>query len=174
MGKWPQRVINIVKVSYALSVSSAFFQCERTENQNGPLLGKVRKIQDYHLPPVNPSDYEESHHLSSLIPGLSSLLQERHRRHGFNPLSREDPLMEEMVTCSSFLAWKKSHGQKSLAGYSQRGRKESDTAEHPHAHTHICTHTKPISSLSLSELKFLLWGPAPKSLPTAKCWGNCL
>ena len=33
-------------------------------------------------------------------------------------LGREDPLEEEMATHSSILAWKKSHGQRSLAGYS--------------------------------------------------------
>ena len=32
-------------------------------------------------------------------------------------LGREDPLEKEMVTHSSILAWK-SHGQRSLAGYS--------------------------------------------------------
>ena len=40
----------------------------------------------------------------------------------------EDPLEEEMATHSSILAWK-SHGQRSLAGYSPRGRKESHTTE---------------------------------------------
>ena len=33
-------------------------------------------------------------------------------------LGREDPLEEEMATHSSILARKKSHGQRSLAGYS--------------------------------------------------------
>ena len=32
-------------------------------------------------------------------------------------LSREDPLEEEMATHSSILAWR-THGQRSLAGYS--------------------------------------------------------
>ena len=40
----------------------------------------------------------------------------------------------EMATHSSILAWR-SHGQRSLAGYSPWGHKESDTTEH--AHTHI-------------------------------------
>jgi len=37
----------------------------------------------------------------------------------------------------------KSHGQKSLVGYSPWGHKVSDTAEHTHtrAHTHTHTHT---------------------------------
>ena len=37
-------------------------------------------------------------------------------------------LENEMVTHSSILAWK-THGQRSLAGYSSWGRKESDTTE---------------------------------------------
>ena len=40
-------------------------------------------------------------------------------------LGREDFLEEEMATHSSILP-KKSHGQKSLAGYSPWGRKESN------------------------------------------------
>ena len=40
-----------------------------------------------------------------------------------------------MVTHSSILAWK-SHGQRSLAGYSLWGHKESDTTLTEHAHTH--------------------------------------
>ena len=36
----------------------------------------------------------------------------------FRSLSREDPMEEETATHSSILAWKKSHGQRSLAGYS--------------------------------------------------------
>ena len=32
--------------------------------------------------------------------------------------SQEDGLEEEMATYSSIFAWKKSHGQKSLVGYS--------------------------------------------------------
>ena len=33
-------------------------------------------------------------------------------------LGQEDPLQEGMATYSSILAWRESHGQKSLAGYS--------------------------------------------------------
>ena len=43
-------------------------------------------------------------------------------------LGQEDPLEEEMATHSSILPGK-SHGQRSLAGYSPRGHKESDTIE---------------------------------------------
>ena len=38
-------------------------------------------------------------------------------------LGRKDPLEKEMATHSSG----KSHGQRSMVGYSPRGRKESDT-----------------------------------------------
>ena len=41
-------------------------------------------------------------------------------------LGWEDPLEKEMATYSSILVGK-SHGQRSLAGYSPRGCKESDT-----------------------------------------------
>ena len=41
-------------------------------------------------------------------------------------LGREDPLEEEMAPHSTILAWE-IHGQRSLAGYSQWGRRESDT-----------------------------------------------
>ena len=43
-------------------------------------------------------------------------------------LGREDPLEKEMAIHSSTLAWK-SHGQRSLIGYSPWGRKESDMTE---------------------------------------------
>ena len=46
-------------------------------------------------------------------------------------LSQEDPLEKEMATHSSTLAWK-SHGQRSLVGYSPWGRKELDTTERLH------------------------------------------
>ena len=48
-------------------------------------------------------------------------------------LSQEDPLEEGMATHSSILG--KSHGQRSLVGYSPKGRKESDMTERLSAHT---------------------------------------
>ena len=54
-------------------------------------------------------------------------------------LGWEDPLEEEMQPTEVFLP-KKSHGQRSLVGYSPKGRKESDT-------------TKPLSTHS----PFQLW-----------------
>ena len=44
-------------------------------------------------------------------------------------LGWEDLMEKEMATHSSILAWKKSHGQRSLVGYSPRGYKESDMTE---------------------------------------------
>ena len=46
-------------------------------------------------------------------------------------LDQEDLLEKEMAIHSSTIAWK-SHGQKSLVGYSPWGRKESDTTERLH------------------------------------------
>ena len=43
-------------------------------------------------------------------------------------LGQEDSLERGMATHSSVLAWK-SHGQRSLMGYSQQDYKESDTAK---------------------------------------------
>ncbi|KAM7231060.1 hypothetical protein CapIbe_017505 [Capra ibex] len=50
------------------------------------------------------------------------------RRHRFNSLGQEDPLEKEMATHSVFLPGK-SHGQRSLMGYSPWGCKESATME---------------------------------------------
>ena len=50
------------------------------------------------------------------------------RRLGFDPLGWEEPLEEEMATHSSILAGK-SHGQRSLVGYSLEGLEESDMNE---------------------------------------------
>ena len=51
-----------------------------------------------------------------------------HMRDVGSILGREDPLEENMATHSSMLAWN-SHGQRSLAGYSPSGHKESDKTE---------------------------------------------
>ena len=44
-------------------------------------------------------------------------------------LGQKDPLEEDMATHSSILAWEKSHGPRSLAGYSPWGHKELDMTE---------------------------------------------
>ena len=51
-------------------------------------------------------------------------------------LGQEDPLEKEMATHSSILPGE-SHGQRSLVGYSPRGRKESDMTERLHFHFHF-------------------------------------
>ena len=51
----------------------------------------------------------------------------------FQSLGGEDALEKDMATHSSILAWK-SHGQRSLVGYSPWGHKESDTTERLHFH----------------------------------------
>ena len=43
-------------------------------------------------------------------------------------LGQEDPLEEEMATCSSIPAWR-FHGQRSLAGCSPNNHNKSDTTE---------------------------------------------
>ena len=46
---------------------------------------------------------------------------------------------EEMANCSMILVWKKSHGQRSLVGYSPVGFKESDMTEQlSWAHAGLC------------------------------------
>ena len=89
--------------------------------------------------------------------GLKNLLghAKRHKGHRFNPWVRKTPWRRKWHPAPVFLSGK-SHGQKSLTGYSTRGGKELDTAEcwctraHTHTHTHTDTHMKPPSSLKLS------------------------
>ena len=51
-------------------------------------------------------------------------------------LGREDPLEKEMAIHSSTLAGK-SHGRRSLVGYSPWSHKKSDTTERLHFHFHL-------------------------------------
>ena len=60
-------------------------------------------------------------------------------------LGLEDPLEEEMATHSSILAWAIIHGQRSLAGYSPWGRKESDTTERLNNTTTLSVAQSPLS-----------------------------
>ena len=53
---------------------------------------------------------------------------------GVQSLGQEDPLEKGMATHSSILAWE-IHGQKSLAGYSPLGHKESDVTEATNTYT---------------------------------------
>ena len=61
-------------------------------------------------------------------------------------LDWEDPLEKEMAAYSSTVAWKKSHGQRSLEGHSSRGLKASDQTEWPNhnpAQTHPPAQPRP-------------------------------
>ena len=57
-------------------------------------------------------------------------------------LGQEDALEKEMSTHSSIHAWK-SHGPRSLVGYSPWGRKESDTTEPLHFTSYKQRYFKP-------------------------------
>ena len=57
----------------------------------------------------------------------------RFRRQGFNPWVRKIPWSRKWHPTLVFLL-EKSHGQRSLAGYSPSGRKESDKTEHSCKH----------------------------------------
>ena len=59
----------------------------------------------------------------------------RCRRHRFDPWVRNIPWRRKWQSAPVFLPGK-SHGQRSLAGYSPWGHKESDTAEHTLEPTH--------------------------------------
>ena len=52
----------------------------------------------------------------------------RHRSHGFNPSVRKIPWRRKWHPTPVLLP-EKSHGRRSLVGYSPWGRKESDTTE---------------------------------------------
>ena len=54
-----------------------------------------------------------------------------------HPLGWEDPLEEDMATTPAFLPGE-SHGQRSLAGCSPQGYKESDTTERLHFPLQAC------------------------------------
>ena len=60
--------------------------------------------------------------------GKNSPASARDQETQVRSLREEDPLEKEMATYSSILAGK-SHGQRSLVGYSPWGFKESDTTE---------------------------------------------
>ena len=59
----------------------------------------------------------------------------RHKRHGFNPWVRKVPWNRAWHPTPVFLPGE-SHGQRSLAGYSPWGGKESDADGSDLVHTH--------------------------------------
>ena len=73
-------------------------------------------------------------------------------------LGLEDPLGGKWHPTLVFMP-EKSHGQRSLAGYSlQRGHKESDTTEHTHTHkSHIYKCLKIIININNSIMAKLIY-----------------
>ena len=75
----------------------------------------------------------------------SSCQCRRFRRHGFNPWVGKVLWRRKWQPASVFLP-EKSHGQRSLTGYSPRGHEESDMTEsiyiYIYIHTHTHTHTQ--------------------------------
>ena len=67
--------------------------------------------------------YEWVSLVAQMVKRLSAMLETQVRF-----LGREDPLEKEMTTTPVLLPGK-SHGQRSLVGYSPWGRKESDATE---------------------------------------------
>ena len=61
-------------------------------------------------------------------------------RHGFDPWVGKICWSRKWQPTPVFLPGK-CHGQRSLAGYSSWGCKDSDMIEHTHAHTYTHTHT---------------------------------
>ena len=64
-------------------------------------------------------------------------------------LGWKDPLEKEMISTPVFLPGK-SHGQRSLAGYSAWGRKDSDTTEHAGMHAQSL---EPLSRRTLGQCR---------------------
>ena len=78
-------------------------------------------------------------------------------------LGWEDPLGEEMAITPVFLLGK-SHGQKSLVGYSPQGRKESDTTEHtPSVWSFILKKKSALSRISEVNTAFNRWWPLSRT-----------
>ena len=83
---------------------------------------------------------ERSHNLSMGLPGgargKESTCQDRKpKRYGFDPWVREIPWSRKWKPTTVFLP-RKSHGQRSLAGYCPWGCEESDTPERTHTGIH--------------------------------------
>ena len=81
----------------------------------------------------------------------------RRRRPGFSPLFGKSP-GEGNGNPLQYSYLENLHGQRSLAGYSPWGCKESDMTEQPsmHTHTHTHTHTHPCLNKCLW-VPLLLW-----------------
>ena len=80
----------------------------------------------------------------------------RHKRCGFDFWVEKIPWRRKWQSTPEFLP-RKSHGQRSLAGYSPWGHKESDTTD---ATWHTSTHQDSIQSLSCVQLFVTPWTAA--------------
>ena len=76
------------------------------------------------------------------------------RRHKFDPWVGKVPWRRKWQPTPVFLPGK-SHGRRSLVGYSPWGRKESDTTKQLHFHSVYSCHLFLISSASVSSIPFL-------------------
>ena len=88
----------------------------------------------------------------------------RHKRWGFDPWGQKIPWRRKWQPTPVFLPGK-SHGQRSIMGYSPWGCKESDTTEwlraRVHTHTHTHTHTYFLKGLNCRYVQRFkhLWKP---------------
>ena len=91
----------------------------------------------------------------------------RHKRRMFNPWVGKIPWRGEWKPTPVFLPGE-SHGWRSLAGHSPRGRTESATAEHAHILLHILS-----LHISFFSLSFVLYGSLALS-PSSGSFLCCL
>ena len=77
----------------------------------------------------------------------------RHKRHRLHPWVRKKPWRRKWQPTPVFLPGK-SHGQRSLVGYSPQGREELDMTKYTHTHTLTHTHTHTHTGVGFSNLKF--------------------
>ena len=87
---------------------------------------------------VSSNMLEATQNIGSLVAHLVKETACQCRRRGFNPWIGKFPWRRKWQPTPVFLP-KKFHGQRSLAGYSPWGRKESDTTEYTDTHTHTRT-----------------------------------
>ena len=82
-------------------------------------------------------------------------MQETHEMQVLS-LGGDDPLEKKVAIHSSVLAWRISHGQRSLAGYSPWGCTESDTTEHrAHAEAQLTVCVCPLYQTTCSSTEGL-------------------
>ena len=118
---------------------------------NSPQCTALRKLT--HFPKSTPLSYSrktrftDSHSnvLSRWCSGKESACPcRRYKRHGFHSLVGKIPWRRKWQPSPVFLPGE-SHGQRSLAGYSPWGCKESDATEHAHTYTYSSVFSMTIS-----------------------------